>query len=102
MHPLRASQPIPAPLWRCGYSVSTRSEHIVGAGPSHLPCFARVRPTDAAFARTLSYFNMSAEELLSDVPLLRAVLGFHVLPMLARAADVPAQLTCMDTLTYGG
>lgn len=60
------------------------------------------RPPDAAFGRTLSYFNISAEELLSDVPLLRSVLSFHVVPSLVMAADVPAERTWLDTLKYGG
>ncbi len=53
---------------------------------------------DAAFARTLAYFNMTLDELLADTALLTRVLQYHVVPTRLTLADIPATPTYVTTL----
>jgi uncharacterized surface protein with fasciclin (FAS1) repeats len=73
---------------------------LSGAGP--LTVFA---PTNAAFAALLTELNVTKEALLANVPLLTAVLTYHVVPARVLAADITfgqAVTTLQsETLTIG-
>ncbi len=65
---------------------------LQGVGP-----FTVFAPTDAAFVSLLTELNLTKEELFADVPLLTAVLTYHVVPDLVLAADVPLE-TAIETV----
>jgi len=58
---------------------------LSGNGP-----FTVFAPTNAAFAALLTELNITKEALLADVPLLTAVLQYHVLSSQVLRAQVPA------------
>ena len=58
---------------------------LSGTGP-----FTVFAPTNAAFAALLAELNITKAALLADVPLLTAVLQYHVLPNQVLRAQVPA------------
>jgi uncharacterized surface protein with fasciclin (FAS1) repeats len=57
---------------------------LSGAGP-----FTLFAPTDAAFAALLGELGLSKAELLGNLPLLTAVLTYHVVPARVLRAGVP-------------
>lgn len=65
-------------------------------------CFIFRPLPDAGFTRMLTYFGLTLEELLADARLLRAVLGFHVVPTRVMAADIPAERTQLQTFRCAG
>lgn len=58
---------------------------LIGPGP-----FTVFAPTDAAFAALLAELNLSQAQLFADLPLLTAVLQYHVLGARVPRASVPA------------
>ncbi len=72
---------------------------LVGAlsGPTALTVFA---PTNDAFAALLAELNVSKADLLANVPLLTAVLTYHVVPGRVYRAGVPIN-TPITTLNGG-
>jgi basic membrane lipoprotein Med (substrate-binding protein (PBP1-ABC) superfamily) len=66
--------------------------------PSGVTVFA---PTDDAFAAALEALGLTAEELLADVDLLRAVLAYHVVPM-AATSDVVVGMGSGEVPTVNG
>lgn len=65
---------------------------LQGVGP-----FTVFAPTDAAFVSLLAELALTKEELFADVPLLTAVLTYHVVPDLVLAAEVPLD-TAIETV----
>lgn len=65
---------------------------------SACPAVSAHGSTDAAFARTLARFNISADALLADAATLTRVLTYHVLPNRVLSTEVPENLTSVATL----